>query len=365
MPEDVSLEINAEPLDRRGIVRALDAAGNRASEGLRVVEDFARFVLDDAHLTRCLKQLRHRVVELLSTIPRQERLSARESRRDVGVGLDNPSAANRKTGSDLLAANLHRAEEALRSLEEFSRLWDAPLAEGFERLRYELYTLDKAMTTVESSRNRLTGRNIYLLLTQSQCVTPVEVVVRGAATGGAGIIQVREKELDDRELLAHLHAMRRLCDECDALLIVNDRPDLARLCGADGVHVGQAELRVADVRRIVGSDCLVGVSTHSLAQAQAAVLDGADYLGVGPVFSSRTKAFGRFPGLAFVREMAGEIGCPWYAIGGINEKNIAEVRSAGADRVAVSSAICASDDPRVAAGRLRQALAEDFVPPTK
>lgn len=359
LPEDFSLRVEGDPLDRRGILRALDAAGNRASEGLRVCEDFTRFVLDDGHLTWCLKRLRHRVVELLSGVARVERLAARESQGDVGAGLENPSADDRKTGNDLLAANIHRAEEALRSLEEFSRLLDAPMAGQFEKLRYELYTLEKAITTVDSSRDRLRGRNVYLLLTQELCSLPVEDVLRGAATGGAGIVQVREKEMDDRELLAHLKMMREICRECDALLIVNDRPDLARLCGADGVHVGQEELRVADVRRIVGSDCLVGVSTHSIEQARAAVLDGADYLGIGPVFSSPTKAFGQFPGLTFVREVAGEIGCPWYAIGGIHEGNIAEVRAAGADRVAVSGAVCAADDPRVAAGRLRMAFEED------
>ena len=125
------------------------------------------------------------------------------------------------------------------------------------------------------------------------------------------------------------------------------------LCGADGVHVGQEELTAREARRIVGPDRLVGVSTHDIEQARAAVLDGADYLGVGPVFPSRTKPFEAFAGLEFVRAVAGEIGLPWYAIGGIGPENVAAVREAGASRVAVSAAVCGAEDPRSAAAELR------------
>ncbi len=138
----------------------------------------------------------------------------------------------------------------------------------------------------------------------------------------------------------------------ERLLIVNDRPDLAVLCGADGVHVGQDELTVRDARRIVGANRLVGVSTHSIEQARAAVLDGADYLGVGPVFVSQTKSFDALAGLEFVSQAAAEIGLPWYAIGGISPQNVREVCDAGATRVAVSSVICTARDPQVVASSL-------------
>ncbi|MGC4007112.1 MAG: thiamine phosphate synthase [Pirellulales bacterium] len=120
---------------------------------------------------------------------------------------------------------------------------------------------------------------------------------------------------------------------------MNDRPDLAVLCGADGVHVGQEELPVHDVRRIVGPDMLVGVSTHSIEQARKAVLDGADYLGVGPTFPSTTKSFDAFPGLDLVRAVASEITLPAFAIGGITVENVLEVRKAGLHRIAVGGAV--------------------------
>lgn len=352
---DLVLDADAIVFDRTYLLRAIDAASNRASEGLRVAEDYARFVRNDAHLTSLLKRLRHAIADTLRSVPLDERLAARDTRGDVGTAIASPSAETRRE-SDLPAANIHRAEEALRSLEEFGRLLDPPLGPAFERLRYELYTIEKALSVASSAHERLAGRELYVLLTTETCGLPAEEVIRGAAAGGAGVFQVREKSLSDRELLGHLRAVRRWTRETDTLLIVNDRPDLAVLCDADGVHVGQEELTVREARRIVGSDRLVGVSTHDVEQARAAVLDGADYLGVGPVFPSRTKAFEAYAGLEFVRAVADEIGLPWFAIGGIDAGNVAAVRDAGARRVAVSAAICASDDPRNAAATLRQAL---------
>ncbi len=140
------------------------------------------------------------------------------------------------------------------------------------------------------------------------------------------------------------------------LFIVNDRPDLAVLADADGVHLGQDDLPVSAARRIVGSRALIGVSTHTIEQARQAVNDGADYLGVGPVFPSKTKEFEEFAGLDFVRQVAAEIRIPWYPIGGISLENLAEVQAAGATRVAVSSAVCGADDPAAAARELAMRL---------
>jgi thiamine-phosphate pyrophosphorylase len=133
--------------------------------------------------------------------------------------------------------------------------------------------------------------------------------------------------------------------EADTVFIMNDRADLAAATDADGVHVGQDELPVKEARAIVGPRRLVGVSTHSIEQARQAVLDGADYLGVGPVFPSATKAFDSLAGLELVRQIAAEISLPWFAIGGINAENIGAVLEAGATRIAVSHAILSAHDP--------------------
>lgn len=354
---DLVLNPDATAFSRRHLLRAIDAAANRASEGLRVAEDYTRFVQDDPHLTTRLKQLRHAITEALRDIPLPDRLAARDTRGDVGASIPSPSAKTRSREGDLLAANLHRAEEALRSLEEFGRLLDPLLGPAFERLRYDLYTLEKALSTTASAQQRLADRNLYVLLTTSACTHPVEELIRAAAAGGAGIFQVREKSMTDRHLLAHLRQVRRWTREANALLIVNDRPDLALLCGADGVHVGQDELTAGEARRIIGPDRLVGVSTHSIDQARAAVLDGADYLGVGPVFPSQTKTFATFAGLEFVQAVAAEISLPWFAIGGVTPENAPAVAAAGATRLAVSAALCTAQDPRSAAAELRAVLA--------
>jgi thiamine-phosphate pyrophosphorylase len=182
-------------------------------------------------------------------------------------------------------------------------------------------------------------------------------VTRAALEAGAGIIQVREKKMSDRELVTYGRLVRNWTAQAGALFIMNDRPDLAVLTDADGVHVGQDELSVRDARRIVGPSRLVGVSTHSLEQARQAVLDGADYIGVGPVFASTTKNFSKLAGLDFVRQVAAEMTLPAYAIGGITLDNLDEVLACGARRVAVSGAICGAENPSEAAVELRQRLA--------
>ena len=151
-------------------------------------------------------------------------------------------------------------------------------------------------------------------------------------SAGVAIIQLRDKRLDDRELLARGRLLAALIGEAPpparTLWIMNDRPDLAALAGSGGVHLGQEDVAVKDARRIVRPDRLVGVSTHSLEQARQAVLDGADYIGVGPTFPSETKQFDRLPGLELLRAVAAEIRLPAFAIGGISPQNLPQVLAA-------------------------------------
>ncbi len=139
---------------------------------------------------------------------------------------------------------------------------------------------------------------------------------------------------------------------------MNDRADLARLAGCDGVHVGQDDVSVRDVRRVLGAAAHVGVSTHDREQLDAAVLGGASYLGVGPVFPSPTKEFSEpeLAGLSYVQHAAESTSLPWFAIGGIREENVGRVVEAGARRIAVSSAVVQATSPRRAAERLKALL---------
>jgi len=340
-------------------MRILDAAFNRAAEGLRVVEDYLRFGLDDAHLTRLAKQLRHELATHAAALGSTEQARARDSGADVGRTISNHSERSRRTAEDVVAASFKRVEQALRSLEEYGKLRSNSVAALLEQLRYRTYTLEKAALVTQQSSDRLAQSRLYVLLDGRADSAEFEATVQALVAGGVDLIQLRDKRLDDRDLLARAHLLRRLTSGGPTLAVINDRPDIAALSRADGVHVGQEELDVQDVRAIVGAKILVGVSTHSIEQARQAVLDGADYLGVGPTFPSTTKKFEAFAGLDFVRAVAAEIRLPAFAIGGIGPRNVAQVVAAGLRRVAVSSAIVEAANVEAAARGLRTALEPD------
>lgn len=341
--------------------RILDAAANRAGEGLRVIEEFARFALNDGHLSRILKEARHELCAVLTVLPERDRLAARDTLGDVGTSIGTPAEYERGTTLDVVRASFKRVQEALRTLEEYGKLVplpnDAPaLPQRLEQLRYRIYTAEKAVLRTASGRNDLEQCHLYLLVTAAACAAGFEMTVRNALAAGVRIIQLREKSLPDRDLVSQARFLRLLTAEAGALLIINDRPDIAVLANADGVHVGQDELAVRDARHIVGPDRLIGVSTHSIEQARQAVLDGADYLGVGPTFPSGTKSFEQFAGLEFVRQVASEISLPWFAIGGIDESNLESTLAAGATRIAVSGVICRATDVAATTASLQRRL---------
>ena len=358
-PIPVAEEAEPDATDAVDAARVLDACANRAREGLRVVEDYCRFILDDAFLCAELKQLRHDLTAALAVLPTTQLLEARETQRDVGAALSTAAEQERASLAAVALANWKRLQEALRSLEEFGKTVSPELGRTLERLRYHSYTLERAAALGASARERLDGVRLCMLLTGLQCVGPVERTVKAAAAGGAGMVQLREKELTDRELVERAREVRRWTREAGALFIVNDRPDIARLAEADGVHLGQDDLSVKDARRILGPDALIGASTHNIEQVRGAVLDGASYLGVGPTFPSRTKKFTEFPGLDFVRAVAAETTLPAFVIGGVNLDTVADAAAAGARRAAVSQVLCQAADPRAVAAALVRALSQE------
>jgi thiamine-phosphate pyrophosphorylase len=337
-------------------LRVIDAAGNRAREGLRVVEDYLRFVLDDRYLTGQLKGLRHDLAAVLARFPLGHRLAARETQADVGTAITTGGERVREDPGQVLAANFARLQEALRSLEEFAKLLDADAAAGLKQLRYRSYTLQRAVEITRSSASRLAAARLYVLVDGRANLDEFAALASSLVQSGVDVLQLRDKRLDDRRLLEWAAVLREICRDAGVLFIVNDRPDLAALTQADGVHVGQEDLSVKAARQIVGPDALVGVSTHSIDQARQAVLDGANYIGVGPTFPSETKQFDQFPGLELLRAVAAEIRLPAFAIGGIGPENLAEVLQTGIGRVAVSGAILDAPDPAVAALALSRQL---------
>jgi thiamine-phosphate pyrophosphorylase len=342
-----------------------------------VVEEHCRFALGDRHLTERCKQLRHELTAVISQISAADRHAARETQADVGTAVTTPTESSRQSLAHIATANWQRVEQALRAIEEYGKLLAPNMARQVEALRYRAYTLAKACTTTATSRERLAHARLYILLDGRSSECEFALRAQELIAAGVHIIQLRDKRLDDRTLLARARLLRRVIDEFAQtdrqeprppesrtpspeprlpLLILNDRPDLAVLASADGVHLGQEELTVHDARQIVGPEMLVGVSTHNLDQARQAVLDGASYLGCGPTFPSGTKHFDHFPGLEFLRQVAAEIALPAFAIGGITHEILPQVLATGFTRVAVGGAIATSREPAVIVWELLTAL---------
>jgi thiamine-phosphate pyrophosphorylase len=346
----------SEPIEGIDLGRILDASANRASEGLRVIEDYVRFALDDPALTKRLKEIRHRLGEAIRGLDHELLIGARDTRGDVGTHIMTASEQARENPRAVLVANFKRTAEALRSLEEYTKLIDVWLAGRFEVLRYDIYTMEKLTLAAVQAHRALGEARLYVLVGGLPTMGDLTWIVGEALAGGADVIQLREKGLPDRELLRRAREVRILTAQARARFILNDRPDLARLVGADGVHLGQDDLALRDARRIVGPNALIGLSTHDRPQLDQAILDGANYLGVGPVFSSETKDFSDLAGLAHVRLAAETTTLPWFAIGGITLEILDRVLDAGATRVALSAAIVRAPSPRKATAAFRKRL---------
>jgi thiamine-phosphate pyrophosphorylase len=316
------------------MLRILDANFNRAREALRVLEDQARFELEDARLSAELKALRHDL-DALSRPLAARLLAARDSR---DVGRDSDVAGPR----DVVAANFKRAEEAARSIEEHA---GGAVRSGAHRIRFRLYALEPRM---RGPRARVAKARLYVLLDSSVAGRPLTRVAQEALRGGAEMLQLRE-EGGDRKLLGLAQRLAELAHAAGALFLVNDRADLAVASGADGVHVGGEDLPIAAAREVVGGARIVGATTHSLSEARAAA--GADYISVGPMFPTATKAGLAPRGFSYL-EAAKRLGIPHFCIGGITASNA----SPRMVRVAACAGIVAQPDVAAAARAIRRQL---------
>jgi thiamine-phosphate pyrophosphorylase len=212
------------------------------------------------------------------------------------------------------------------------------------------------VTGVGARRERLARSCLYLVLEAQPRGEDPRPLLEAALRGGVDVVQLRDKGIGDTALIDAAEPFRAACEAHAALFILNDRPDLVEACGADGVHIGQADAATPEARSRVGAERLVGVSVSSSAQMRAAEETGADYAGVQTVYATPTKPAERPEGLELVRVAATTLTIPWFAIGGIEPSNVAEVVAAGAPGIAVVRAIRDADDPEAAARELRAAF---------
>ncbi|MAG54719.1 MAG: thiamine phosphate synthase [Planctomycetes bacterium] len=206
------------------------------------------------------------------------------------------------------------------------------------------------------ARTRLEEARIYVLLTRQLCRLDPLLVLEECLDAGADLVQVRELQLPDRELLEWVHDVRERCAKHRVPVIVNDRADIALLAGADGVHVGQTDLPPRAVRELFGKDLLVGLSIHGHHQIRESADEPVDYIGIGPVFDTETKGV-EGHGAAWLKELLPEATLPAFGVGGIDLETVDDAVAAGLDRIAVSSAICGAESPRSVIDALREALA--------
>lgn len=338
------------------IYRILDANFNRAREAIRVAEDCGRFALNDPAITAMAKNLRSDLRQVLQAMPVKEFITTRDTPGDIGTEMTSPTEPRRDDLADVATAACKRLTESLRTIEEYSKVIAADQVFQVERMRYDAYTLEQRLTGRLLVARRFADVRLYMLVDLGRCGGSIRDLVRAAIAGGVDAVQLRMKNVCDDELLALAAELRELTDETGKILIINNRPDIAAIVGADGLHLGQHDLPVAESRRLLRPGAIVGRSTHSARQAKAAVNEGADYVGVGPVFQTDTKDAGPPVGPELVKAIVEEVSLPVVAVGGITAENAAEVVAAGAHCLAVSSALCAAADPKAAAQEIKKAF---------
>ncbi|BAZ82202.1 thiamine phosphate synthase [Sphaerospermopsis kisseleviana CS-549] len=319
------------------VYRILDANLDRAREGLRIIEEWCRFGLNDAQLAEDCKHLRQEVSKWHTAQIR----AARDTPGDIGTDLTHPQEEQRSSITSLLQANFCRIQEALRVLEEYGKLHDAEMGKTFKQMRYQVYTLES--TLMGYQRHQLLWRSRLYLVTSP--VDNLLEIVEACLKGGLTLLQYREKSADDMIRLDRARKLRQLCHDYGALFIINDRIDLALAVDADGVHLGQQDIPIAVARQLLGPQRLIGRSTTNQKEMQGAIAEGADYIGVGPVYETPTKAGKAAAGLDYVRYAAKNCQIPWFAIGGIDASNINDVMDAGAQRVAVVRSLMQAEQP--------------------
>ena len=338
-------------LDPR-VARLIDANLDRAREGLRVVEDWCRFGLERDDLVISLKDWRQR----LGKLHREHYKQARSTATDPAAGLDHPAQLDRHSPRQVVEANCGRVQEALRVLEEYGRSVDAPLAAEAAAIRYGLYDLEVTClkaTGGNSRRNRL--QDCQLCLITAPCPDLIERVT-AALRSGVAMVQHRCKSGSDRSRLAEAKALAALCQDHGALLIINDRIDLALAVDADGVHLGQDDLPTGVARGLIGPDRLLGRSTHDLDQVAEANREDCDYLGLGPVNTTAVKPERPAIGAELVGQALAITQKPVFAIGGITQANLSQLTAVGCRRVAVIGAIMGSNTPAESSQSLLNSL---------
>ena len=344
-------------IDQHALYRILDANYNRAAEGIRTLEEIVRFRANARDMQLELKSLRHQLAAAADLLPTEQLLRSRSAAGDVGADHNLASEQSRTSLEDIQIAAAQRVQQALRSLEEFSKPLHADAARAFAKIRFAAYDLlARVQLQFVSQKVSFQQAQLYLLIDLKREARSWLDHLQKLVDAGVEVIQIRDKQAEGGELLERCQQVVEKFAQYPVRIIVNDRPDIALISGADGVHLGQDDLPVANVRRWLGQRLAIGLSTHNVQQVRAAELAGADYIGCGPTFPSTTKQFTAFSGLDFLTEAATSR-LPAFAIGGITLELLPQVLATGFRRVAIAGDIDRAAEPCQRARAFRECLA--------
>jgi len=337
-------------------LRIIDANLNRIGEGLRLLEDLARLLLNDAVLSQQLKTMRHGLVTGDWSF-NQQLLQSRDSEGDVGINIETPEQAEPRELPIVVVANARRVQEALRTLEELAKIPATTSkldSEKFKQARFNLYTIERLLLSKLLRKDKIKSIPGLYVIIDTQALkghSHIEVASQ-AIRGGATVIQLRDKLRSKKELLPIAQKLGKLCAEHNVLFIMNDYLDLALASGADGLHLGQSDLSIEVARKLLPIDKILGCSTTTVDQAITAESEGADYIAAGSIYPTSSKETAKVIGLERLLQIRKATSVPLVAIGGITKDNTAEVLAAGADSVAVISAILQAESPEEAARQI-------------
>jgi len=320
------------------VERIIDANVNRLIEGLRVVEDLLRFDSLKTGVSKKIKSLRH---EITAQVEKMSLIENRKAQNDAGRLVTEKAEYDRSNIIGIYRANFKRAQEACRVIEEVSKLNSISLAKYFESLRYKLYDIEQEVVKV----TEFPSQCLYALVTKSLCKKDPLDIVKMIRDGGADILQLREKEMEDGDFFEWSASVVKELKGSDTKLIINDRVHIAQLLDVQGVHLGQGDLPLKEVRKILKPWQWVGRSTSAIEVAQQAEEEGHDYIGVGPLFLTPTKKHRKAVGLEYIKEVNKSCGIPYVAIGAVNRNSVDEILKFKPRGIAICTGIIASEDP--------------------
>jgi thiamine-phosphate pyrophosphorylase len=335
-------------------LRIIDANLNRIGEGLRLLEDLARLLLNDAGLTQQLKTTRHELIRGDWSF-HQQLLQTRDSEGDVGINIEALGEEKERELPIMVMANARRVQESLRVMEELAKIPDTKLdPEKYKQARFNLYTIEQNLLSklLRQDKVKRISRLYVIIDTQSlKGRSHIEVAAQ-VIRGGAKTIQLRDKLHSKKELLPVAQQLKNLCVEHNTLFIINDYLDLVLAADADGLHLGQNDLPVKVARKLLPMGKILGCSTTTVDQATIAQSEGADYIAVGSIYPTSSKESAKVVGLERLRQIRQAVTLPLVAIGGITKDNVSEVITTGADSVAVIRAVLEAENVEDAARQI-------------